>query len=53
MPAWITSLLRERRLRADQLVLLQHHHLVAGHGQRPRHGQADGAGADDDGFDIR
>ena len=39
-------------LRADQLVLLQHHHLVAGHGQRPGDGQPDRAGADDDGFDV-
>ena len=33
------------RLRADQLVLLQHHRLVAGHGQRARDGQPDGTGA--------
>ena len=52
MPAWITSLLRDDGLRADQLVLLQHHDLVAGIGQRPRDGQAHDAGADDDGFDI-
>jgi len=40
-------------LRADQLVLLQHHHLMAGDRQRPGDGQAHRAGADDDGFDVR
>ena len=40
------------RLRADQGVLLQHHRLVAGQGQRARHGQPDGAGPDDNGLHV-
>ena len=41
------------RLRADQLVLLEHHDLLARHRQRTADRQADHAGADDDGLDIR
>jgi hypothetical protein len=51
MPAWITSLLRE--LVSDPIRLLQHHHLVTGLGQRPRHCQPDRTGADNDGPHIR
>ena len=41
------------RLRADQLVLLQHHRLMAGQGERARHRQPDDAGPDDNGLHVR
>src|SRR5690606_3912357 len=40
------------RLRADDVVLLEHHDLAPAHGQSPRDGEADDARADDNSFDI-
>jgi hypothetical protein len=39
-------------LRTDEAMALDHHHFVTGSGECPGAGQADNAGADNDGFNI-